>query len=218
MTTSFPRSASSWAFVRISTGCTTTAWDRARTIRTAARATGSTASRAQSARCGNTAPFPQDNGNRQQVRWATLTNRRRRSLRAARCPISLSVWPYSWEHIRGAAHQRAGAGGYLTLNLDHKVLGGSNSWGSEVLDSWRVRFEPFSFGLTPAAHRSWQPQSGCAGRARPHHQRREEPRMITLDNLTPVQKHLPGGQEVGPLRGGHQQPARPQARHLPLHR
>ena len=44
-------------------------------------------------------PFPQDNGNRQQVRWATDQPPRRRSLRAARCPINLSVWPYSWEHI-----------------------------------------------------------------------------------------------------------------------
>ena len=57
---------------------------------------------------------------------------------------------YSWEHIHAAQHiNELEPCGYLTLNLDHKVLGlGSNSWGSEVLDSWRVRFEPFSFGLT----------------------------------------------------------------------
>ena len=96
-------------------------------------------------------PFPQDNGNRQQVRWATLTNRHGAGLYVRPdAPINLSVWPYSWEHIHAAQHiNELEPCGYLTLNLDHKVLGlGSNSWGSEVLDSWRVRFEPFSFGLT----------------------------------------------------------------------
>ena len=35
------------------------------------------------------------------------------------------------------------------LNLDHQLLGlGSNSWGSEVLDSWRVWFRDFSYGFT----------------------------------------------------------------------
>jgi evolved beta-galactosidase subunit alpha len=96
-------------------------------------------------------PFPQDNGNRQQVRWATLTNRHGEGLYVRPdAPINLSVWPYSWEHIHAAQHiNELEPSGYLTLNLDHRVLGlGSNSWGSEVLDSWRVRLETFSFGLT----------------------------------------------------------------------
>ncbi|MNE29979.1 Evolved beta-galactosidase subunit alpha [compost metagenome] len=38
---------------------------------------------------------------------------------------------------------------YLTLNLDDQILGlGSNSWGSEVLDSYRVYLSPFSYGFT----------------------------------------------------------------------
>ncbi|MGJ7383818.1 hypothetical protein ABM074_15295, partial [Morganella morganii] len=39
--------------------------------------------------------------------------------------------------------------GHITLNLDHALTGlGSNSWGSEVLDSYRVYFRPFRFGFT----------------------------------------------------------------------
>ncbi|MGL5106186.1 MAG: hypothetical protein ACRC60_04415, partial [Plesiomonas shigelloides] len=39
--------------------------------------------------------------------------------------------------------------GYITLNLDHQVMGlGSNSWGSEVLDSYRVYMDRFAYGLT----------------------------------------------------------------------
>jgi evolved beta-galactosidase subunit alpha len=38
---------------------------------------------------------------------------------------------------------------YLTLNLDDQILGlGSNSWGSEVLDSFRVYLKPFEYGFT----------------------------------------------------------------------
>ena len=37
----------------------------------------------------------------------------------------------------------------MTVNINDKILGlGSNSWGSEVLDSYRVRFEKFSFALS----------------------------------------------------------------------
>lgn len=96
-------------------------------------------------------PFPQDNGNRQQVRWASLTDRHGSGLYVRPdTPINLSAWPYSWEHIHAAQHiNELEPGGHITLNLDHKVLGlGSNSWGSEVLDSHRVRFEAFEYGLT----------------------------------------------------------------------
>ncbi|MGL5428481.1 MAG: hypothetical protein ACRDAS_11270, partial [Cetobacterium sp.] len=38
---------------------------------------------------------------------------------------------------------------YITLNLDYKVLGlGSNSWGSEVLDSYRVYMDNFEYELS----------------------------------------------------------------------
>ena len=40
------------------------------------------------------------------------------------------------------------------MNINDKILGlGSNSWGSEVLDSYRIRFERFGFefSLRPLA-------------------------------------------------------------------
>lgn len=96
-------------------------------------------------------PFPQNNGNRQQVRWASLTNRHGNGLLVVpQQPINFSAWPYTGEMIHAAQHcnelQRCDA---ITLNLDHQLLGlGSNSWGSEVLDSWRVWFRPFRYGFT----------------------------------------------------------------------
>ncbi|MGK3225138.1 beta-galactosidase subunit alpha [Enterobacter soli] len=96
-------------------------------------------------------PFPQNNGNRQQVRWASLVNRQGSGvLVVPEQPIHFSAWHYTPENIHAAQHcnelQRSED---ITLNLDHQLLGlGSNSWGSEVLDSWRVWFRPFSYGFT----------------------------------------------------------------------
>ena len=96
-------------------------------------------------------PFPQNNGNRQHVRWATLTNRHGNGLLVVpQRPINFSAWHYTPENLFAAQHcnelQRCDD---ITLNLDHQLLGlGSNSWGSEVLDSWRVWFRSFRYGFT----------------------------------------------------------------------
>ena len=65
-------------------------------------------------------------------------------------PINFSAWHYTQENIHASQHcnelQRSDD---ITLNLDHQLLGlGSNSWGSEVLDSWCVWFRDFSYGFT----------------------------------------------------------------------
>lgn len=83
-------------------------------------------------------PFPQNNGNRQDVRWATLTNRHGNGLLVVpQRPVNLSAWRYTPENIFAAQHCNAlQRSDDITLNLDHQLLGlGSNSWGSEVLDS-----------------------------------------------------------------------------------
>ena len=64
--------------------------------------------------------------------------------------VNLSAWRYTSENIFAAQHCNAlQRSDDITLNLDHQLLGlGSNSWGSEVLDSWRVWFTSFSYGFT----------------------------------------------------------------------
>jgi evolved beta-galactosidase subunit alpha len=95
-------------------------------------------------------PKPQDNGNRMDVRWATLRDKRGKGVRIdAPQGVHFSVWPYSAEQIAAARHDNAlREEDYWTVNLDHRVSGlGSNSWGSEVLDSYRVYLEEFSYSL-----------------------------------------------------------------------
>lgn len=96
-------------------------------------------------------PFPQNNGNRQHVRWASLTNRHGMGLLVKpQQEINFSAWFYTNQNLHEAQHTiELEKSGYITLNLDHQVMGlGSNSWGSEVLDSYRVYMDEFRYGLT----------------------------------------------------------------------
>ncbi|WP_045421004.1 beta-galactosidase subunit alpha [Vibrio jasicida] len=96
-------------------------------------------------------PFPQNNGNRQHVRWASLTNRHGTGvLVKPQQEINFSAWFYTNQNLHEAQHTiELEKSGYITLNLDHQVMGlGSNSWGSEVLDSYRVYMDEFRYGLT----------------------------------------------------------------------
>lgn len=95
---------------------------------------------------------PQDYGNRRDVRWASLTGASGRGLRVeADGPLlNVSAWPYSCATLEETGHRAdlVRDEHAITLNIDHRVLGlGSNSWGSEVLDTHRVRWEDFSYGF-----------------------------------------------------------------------
>lgn len=81
-------------------------------------------------------PFPQNNGNRQDVRWATLTNRHGNGLLVIpQRPVNLSAWRYTPENIFAAQHcNELQHSDDITLNLDHQLLGlGSNSWEARYL-------------------------------------------------------------------------------------
>ena len=64
--------------------------------------------------------------------------------------INFSACFYTNQNLHEAQHTiELEKSGYITLNLDHQVMGlGSNSWGSEVLDSYRVYMDEFRYGLT----------------------------------------------------------------------
>jgi evolved beta-galactosidase subunit alpha len=98
--------------------------------------------------------LPQDTGNRADVRWFALRDRQAAGLLvAAEEVLNVSAWPWSAVTIEAARHRHdlVEDPRSITLNLDHRVLGlGSNSWGQEVLESHRVRLEPFRFAFTLA--------------------------------------------------------------------
>ena len=80
---------------------------------------------------------PQDNANRTDTRWFTLTDGRGAGLKVSAVgePLSFSAWPYTMADLESAAHDyelpRRDA---ITVNIDHKVhgVGGDNSWGART--------------------------------------------------------------------------------------
>lgn len=103
-------------------------------------------------------PYPQDNGNRQDTKWFSLTNHYGRGIFiVSKERFNFSAWNYTQENIHEATHtDKLVEADYITLNIDHKVLGlGSNSWGSEVLDSYRVYFRDFEYSFTILPFDKW---------------------------------------------------------------
>lgn len=102
---------------------------------------------------------PQDYGNHMDVRWLEVTDGHGAGLfvQAIAEPLSASAWPYAVTDINDAKHRDDlnVSEEAFTLNLDHRLMGlGSNSWGSEVLDSHRLRFEKFTYSLAMMPIRS----------------------------------------------------------------
>ena len=77
---------------------------------------------------------PQENANRTDVRWVTLTNGHGVGLRAiGMTTLSVSAWPYTMADLQGGRHTHdLPRRDTITVNLDHKQMGvgGDNSWGA----------------------------------------------------------------------------------------
>ncbi|HET7897783.1 MAG TPA: beta-galactosidase small subunit, partial [Flavisolibacter sp.] len=75
---------------------------------------------------------PQENGNRTDVRWMFLTNKKGQGLMVvADSLLSMSAWPYTEENIQQAKHTTdLKDAGFITLNIDlvQMGVGGNDSW------------------------------------------------------------------------------------------
>ena len=97
---------------------------------------------------------PQDYGNRGDTRWMAITDDAGVGLHVSRpsadAGFHFSAWPYTEKDLDESAHRTdLVERDTVTLNLHDQVMGlGSNSWGSEVLDSYRTRFESFDYSFT----------------------------------------------------------------------
>lgn len=97
---------------------------------------------------------PQDYGNRGDTRWMAITDDAGVGLHVSRpsadAGFHFSAWPYTEKDLDESAHRTdLVERDTVTLNLNDQVMGlGSNSWGSEVLDSYRTRFESFDYSFT----------------------------------------------------------------------
>ncbi len=90
--------------------------------------------------------YPQDNGNHMRTSYIKLSTNNCK-LEITSDNLNFSAWNYSQENINDATHlSKLMKSEYITLNLDYKVMGlGSNSWGSEVLESHQAKFEDYNY-------------------------------------------------------------------------
>lgn len=96
---------------------------------------------------------PQENGNRTDVRWMFLSDKKQQGLLVvADSLLSMSAWPYTEENIETAKHtNKLKDAGYITLNIDLKQMGvgGNDSW-SEVaapLDKYQIPAMPYKYSF-----------------------------------------------------------------------
>lgn len=102
--------------------------------------------------------FPQENGNRTDVRWMYLQNNKSDEglLVVADSLLSMNAWPYTEKNLDEAKHSYdLKDAGFITLNIDLKQMGvgGNDSW-SEVaapLEKYQIPSKEYkySFYLTP---------------------------------------------------------------------
>ncbi len=92
---------------------------------------------------------PQENGNKTDVRWMTLTNERGRGLLAVGMPLlSASAWPFSMEDLEKATHiNKLPRRDFITLNLDYKQMGvgGDDSWGARPHPQYTLPAQPYTY-------------------------------------------------------------------------
>jgi len=96
---------------------------------------------------------PQDNANRTDTRWFTLTDSQGRGLKVSAVghPLSFSAWPYTMADLESATHDyqlpRRHA---ITVNIDHKLhgVGGDNSWGARTHPQYTLPGgNPYAYGF-----------------------------------------------------------------------
>lgn len=99
--------------------------------------------------------FPQDYGNRSEVRRALISAQISRNervgllVKAADQPLNIRFHPFQSKDLNRAQHlSELPTEKNPVFHVDWEVLGlGSNSWGSEVLESYRVKFADFHHQL-----------------------------------------------------------------------
>ena len=92
---------------------------------------------------------PQENGNKTDVRWLTLTDSDGSGLLAVGDPLlSVSAWPFSMQDLEKAKHiHELPRRDFVTVNLDYKQMGvgGDDSWGARPHPEYTLPARPYTY-------------------------------------------------------------------------
>ncbi|MBI9016817.1 MAG: DUF4981 domain-containing protein [Phycisphaerae bacterium] len=95
---------------------------------------------------------PQENGNKTDTRWMTLTNQQGDGWRFTGSPLfDFSVWPYTAETLEATTHNNEleADDNVMTVNIDLKQrgVGGDNSWGALPMNKYRLLEKQYSYSF-----------------------------------------------------------------------
>ncbi|WP_265714107.1 glycoside hydrolase family 2 TIM barrel-domain containing protein [Sphingobacterium sp. InxBP1] len=96
--------------------------------------------------------YPQENGNRMDVRWMHLKGKNAGLLVVGQQPLSMSAWPYSQQAIVAAKHWfKLKKEDKITLNVDLKQMGvgGNDTWTdvSQPLAKYQIPAKDYSYSF-----------------------------------------------------------------------
>lgn len=95
--------------------------------------------------------MPQDNANRSDVRWFTLSNGSHLLKVSGLQEMNFRAWPYSEEDLEGSRHpQDLPERDYVNVNIDYKIhgVGGNDGWGARTMDAYTIDGnQPYEYGF-----------------------------------------------------------------------
>ena len=106
--------------------------------------------------------YPQDNGNREDIRWWQATDSHGNGVRIEGMQeLSIRAWPFTEADIMGVRlPQHLPRRDFINVNVDLRVygVGGDNSWGARTMDKYTLPGEvPYAYGfiLKPVLDGRW---------------------------------------------------------------
>lgn len=98
----------------------------------------------------------QDNSNRSDVRWFSITRNNGQGIRfASRQPFNFRAWPYNEDDIESVVHRyELPVRDYTTINIDMMIhgVGGNDGWGAHTAKEYTIdacKTYNFNFIITP---------------------------------------------------------------------
>jgi beta-galactosidase len=97
--------------------------------------------------------MPQENSNRTDVRWMSLSNKENQGLMVvADSLLSMSAWPCTEDNINMAKHtNELKDAGFITLNIDLRQMGvgGNTSWPNDAapIEKYQIKARPYHYSF-----------------------------------------------------------------------
>ena len=97
-------------------------------------------------------PAPQDNSNRCDVRWFSMSTQNNNSIKITGLqPLCFRAWPYTEDDLETAKHDyQLPVRDFININIDLNIhgVGGDDTWGAKTMEKYTIPGnKPYSYGF-----------------------------------------------------------------------